>query len=101
MNFREASKRLEADLGSAELTGISSDWPIDRPVYHNPPLQTDGLDPAALGGPPPLNSGVGPYGEKVVSDPLVPVPTRDMGGEMPHVKGPDVDTTTLKNFREV
>lgn len=100
MNFREASRRL-ADLNTSE-TGMTSDWPTDRPTYQNPPTQTDGLDPAALSGPSPLNSGVGPYGEKVVTDPLVPVPDHDAGGSMPHLpKGPDVDTTTLKNHREV
>ena len=80
---------------------MTSDWPTDRPVSHQPDVKTDGLDPATEGGPSPLNSGVGPIGEKVVTDPLTPVPTRDMGGEMPHIKGPDVDTTTLKSYREV
>lgn len=99
MNFREASRRLEADLSTTEL-GMTSDWPTDRPTIHQPDIKTDGLDPATPGGPSPLNSGVGPYGEKVVTDPLVPVPYHDPGGAMPHVEGPDVDTTTLKNYRE-
>lgn len=98
MNFREASRRL-ADLSTSE-TGMTADWPSDRPVRHQPDVQTDGLDPAALGGPSPLNSGVGPFGEKVVTDPLVPVPVHDPGGNMPHLEGPDVDTTVLKSFRE-
>lgn len=99
MNFREASRRL-ADLGSSELTNITSDWPISRPTHAQPPPKTDGLDPAALGGPSPLNSGAGPYGEKVVSDPLVPVPYHDKGGPIPHTVGPDVDETVLRNWRE-
>jgi hypothetical protein len=77
---------------------MDSGWPTDRPTKSQPKIQTDGLDPAALGGPPPLN-GAGPLGEKVVSDPLVPVPQKDMGGPMPHIDGPDVDTTTLKSWR--
>lgn len=99
MNFREASRRLEADLSNTEL-GMTNDFPIDRPVVHQPDTVTDGLDPAAPGGPSPLNSGVGPYGEKVVTDPLVPVPEYDKGGPMPHIKGPDVDTTTLRSYRD-
>src|SRR4051812_2249061 len=100
MNFREAARRLEADLSTTEV-GMTSDWPTDRPTVHQPEIQTDTLDPAAPGGPSPLNSGVGPYGDKVVTDPLVPVPTRDKGGKMPHLPGSDVDTTTLKNYREI
>jgi hypothetical protein len=99
MNFREAARRLEADLSTTEL-GMTSDWPTDRPTVQQPPIQTDGLDPATPGGPSPFNSGVGPYGDKVVSDPLVPVPERDQGGPMPHIPGSDVDTTTLRNWRE-
>jgi hypothetical protein len=99
MNFREASRRLEADLSTTE-TGMTSDWPTDRPTIHQPDIETDGLDPATVGGPSPLNSGVGPYGNKVVSDPLVPVPGRDKGGPIPHMPGPDVDTTVLKHWRE-
>lgn len=99
MNFREASRKL-ADLSSAELTGVSSDWPIDRPTHHQPDVKTDGQDPGAPGGPSPLNSGVGPYGEKVVSDPLVPVPYENKGAPMPHIVGPDVDETTLRSWKE-
>lgn len=97
MNFREASRKL-SDLSNTEL-GMTSDWPIDRPVNQQPDTKTDSLDPAAPGGPSPLNSGVGPVGQKVVSDPLVPVPERDKGGKMPHILGPDVDTTTLRSWR--
>ena len=79
---------------------MSSDFPIDRPVNSNPPLKTDGQDPATPGGAAPYNSGVGPEGGKVVSDPLTPVPEYDKGGAIPHVEGPDVDTNVLKNFRE-
>lgn len=99
MNFREAARRLEADMSTSEW-GMTSDWPIDRPIKSNPPLNTDGFDPATTGGPAPYNSGVGPEGGKVVSDPLTPVPERDKGGEIPHVEGPDTDTVVLKNFRE-
>jgi hypothetical protein len=98
MNFRLAANRIQADL-SGDLT-MTTDWPSDRPVFSNPELQTDGLDPAAEGGPSPLN-GTGPLGEKVVSDPLTPVPQKDIGGTMPHTRGPDVDTTVLKNYRTV
>jgi len=97
MNFREASRRL-ADLSTTEQ-GMTSDWPIDRPVKQQPDIQTDGLDPAAPGGASPFNSGVGPYGNNVVTDPLVPVPEHD-NGPIPQQTGPDLDTTTLKNFRE-
>jgi hypothetical protein len=95
----------EADLSTTKYADLSSDlemstgWPTDRPTKHNPPLNTDGLDPAAIGGPSPLN-GTEPLGTKVVTDPLVAVPQKDMGGSMPHTVGPDVDTTTLKNYRQ-
>jgi len=98
MNFRLAAKRIEADLGYGDLS-MDSGWPTDRPTKHQPDIQTDGLDPAAKGGPAPMND-FGPLGEKVTSDPLLPVPQKDMGGPMPHIDGPiDVDTTTLKNWR--
>jgi hypothetical protein len=99
MNFRLAARRIEADMMSTDM-GMTSDWPSDRPTNHQPDVKTDGLDPASIGGPAPFNNGVGPYGEKVVTDPLVPVPDKDQGGVMPHIVGPDVDTTTLKSFRE-
>jgi hypothetical protein len=98
MNFREATRRLEADLTS-DLS-MTTDWPTDRPTKHQPDVKTDGLDPASLGGPNPLNSGVGPFGQKVVTDPLVSVPVSDMGGTMPHIEGPDVDTTVLRSYRD-
>jgi hypothetical protein len=101
MNFRLAAKLIEADLNYGDLS-MDSGWPTDRPTKHQPDIQTDGLDPAAVGGPSPLN-GTGPLGDKATSDPLLPVPQKDMGGPMPAINpgGPiDVDTTTLRNYRE-
>ena len=98
MNFRYVARQMarEADLTS-DLS-MTTEWPTDRPTIHQPAPQTDGLDPAALGGPSPLNA-FGPLGEKVVSDPLVPTSGATPGQPIPHVKGPDVDTTTLHDFR--
>jgi hypothetical protein len=100
MNFRFASKLLERQADLSGDLDMNTDWPTNRPTVHQPPVQTDGMDPAALGGPSPLN-GAAPLSEKVTTDPLLPVPQKDMGGAMPHIDGPiDVDTTTLKNYRE-
>lgn len=94
MNFR-----IVADMFSQET--MDAGWPTvrDRPVVTQPDPSTDGQDPATPGGPAPMN-GTGPYSEPVTSDPLLPVPRYDKGGPIPHVQGPDVDTTTLKSFRE-
>jgi hypothetical protein len=70
-------------------------WPTNRPTVHQPDVQTDSLDPAAVGGPSPMNSGQGPYGAPVATDPLLQAPIQP-GGPIPHVQGPDLDTTTLR-----
>lgn len=93
MNFREAAKRLEADLNPDRQVEVP--WPTNRPTVHQPLPTTDGLDPAAPGGPAPMNSGAGPYGAPVASDPLLETPIVP-GSPVPHVKGPDLDTTTLE-----
>lgn len=97
MNFRAAAKKVEADLTSD--TGMDSGWPTDRPTHSQPPPATDGLDPAALGGPSPLNA-FGPLGDKVVSDPLIPTSHVVPGQPIPHKVGPDVDQTVLKSNKE-
>lgn len=97
MNFRAAAKRVEADLYSD--VGMDSSWPSDRPTHSQPPPSTDGLDPAALGGPSPLNA-FGPLGEKVVSDPLVPTSHVVPGQPIPHKPSIDVDQTVLKSNEE-
>lgn len=99
MNFRLAADELAK---SADLMGsptMTTGWPSDRPVAHQPEVQTDGMDPATPGGPAPMN-GDGSGGDPVATDPLLPVPAKDPHGKMPHIKGPDVDTTVLKNFRQ-
>lgn len=93
MNFQAALKRIEADLDPDRATEVP--WPTNRPTIHQPLPSTDGLDPAAPGGPPPQNSGTGPYGESVTSDPMLDTPIM-RGMPVPHVKGPDLDTTTLQ-----
>lgn len=97
MNFRVAAKRIEADLYSD--VGMDTAWPSDRPTHSQPPPSTDGLDPAALGGPSPLNA-FGPLGDKVVSDPLIPTSQVVPGQPIPHKVGPDVDQTVLKSNKE-
>ena len=97
MNFRLAAKRLTADITSDY--GMDSGWPSDRPTHSQPPPASDGLDPAALGGPSPLND-FGPLGEKVVSDPLVPTSHVVPGQPIPHKVGPDVDQTVLRSNEE-
>jgi hypothetical protein len=93
MNFAAALRRLQADLDPDRATEVP--WPTNRPTVHQPPVRTDQLDPAALGGPAPFNSGQGPYGGPVVDDPLLNAPINP-GNPVPYVRGPDVDTTTLQ-----
>jgi hypothetical protein len=100
MDFAAALANLQREAAGDEL-GLGPDSPrpisphtLNRPVQHQPPVQTDGLDPAALGGPAPFNSGQGPYGQPVVSDPLLEDPIRP-GAPMPFAPGPDVDATVL------
>lgn len=83
---------LGDDLG---LSGHSEPvTPQNRPVVYQPDVDTDGLDPAAVGGPAPMNSGQGPYGAPVASDPLLQAPIQP-GAPVPFTPGPDLDTTTL------
>lgn len=100
MNFSAALAKLRAEAAADEL-GLGGGHPtrvsphtLNRPVDHQPATLTDGLDPAAPGGPSPFNSGVGPYGTPVVSDPLVEAEIRP-GSAIPHQQGPDVDAITL------
>jgi len=97
--FAKAAKRYEAasfdsggDLGPDNRHEVP--WPVNRPTVNQPDVETDGLDPAAVSGPSPSNSGQGPYGAPVVSDPLTQAPIQP-GAPIPHTVGPDLDTTTL------
>lgn len=92
MNFAAALKRLTADLDPDRATEVP--WPTNRPTQHQAPVRTDGMDPAAVSGPAPMNGGAGPYGTPVVSDPLLEAPIHP-GSPVPYHRGPDVDTTTL------
>lgn len=94
--FAKAAKRIQADLdgGLGPDSRHENPWPTNRPVVHQPDVQTDGLDPAAVGGPSPMNSGQGPYGTPVATDPLLSDPIHP-GAPIPHLEGPDEDTTTL------
>lgn len=97
--FAAAAKAYQAafdqggDLGNSSRTEVP--WPVNRPTVHQPDVQTDSLDPAAIGGPAPMNSGQGPYGTPVATDPLLQAPIQP-GAAIPHVQGPDLDTTTLR-----
>jgi hypothetical protein len=99
MNFRGAIRKVSSDLSADESMDPSSQdgsLPHNRPTYQPPP-KTDGLDPAALGGPSPMN-GVAPFGEPVVSDPMLPEPQGHEPGRkaVPYEgPGPDVDVTVL------
>lgn len=93
MNFRQAALRLKADLDPDRATQVP--WPTNRPTVQQPLPETDGLDPAAPGGPSPYNSAGGPYGQSVASDPMLDAPISP-GSPIPHVVGPDLDTTTLE-----
>lgn len=96
MNFWKAAARIEADLdtGMGADRATVSPGATNRPTVYQPDVNTDGLDPATVGGPAPMNSGQGPYGNPVASDPLLEDPIRP-GAPIPHITGPDVDTTTL------
>lgn len=95
--FAKAAKIIEADLdtgvGGVDR-GTTVPWPTNRPTVNQPDVQTDSLDPASVGGPAPMNSGQGPYGDPVATDQLLQDPIRP-GSPIPHVLGPDEDTTTL------
>ena len=96
LNFAKAARRLTAELETS-LDGDShmeAPWPTDRPTVSQPDVATDGLDPAAVGGPAPMNSAQGPYGAPVATDPLLQDQIRP-GSPVPHTQGPDLDTTTL------
>ena len=100
MNFSAALRNLQREAVGDEL-GIGPDEPtrtsphtLNRPQEHQPPVQTDGLDPAASGGPSPFNSGDGPFGQPVASDPLLDQPIRP-GNPIPHQQPLDVDAITL------
>lgn len=96
MNFREALRQREAAEDLTEPTRHTEvPWPTNRPVIHQPLPGTDGLDPAAPGGPAPMNSGTGPHGAPVASDPMLETPI-EPGMPIPHVTGPDLSTTTLE-----
>lgn len=97
MDFRTAARKLATgieDNGLSTHRQTVSPQPTNRPVILQPLPSTDGLDPAAPGGPAPMNSGQGPYGTPVASDPLLETPIQP-GAAIPHVKGPDLSTTTL------
>jgi hypothetical protein len=90
-----AALRAMADLDPDAQVHHEVPWPTRRPVISQPPPQTDGLDPAAPGGPAPYNSAQGPYGVPVTEDPMLDRPIHP-GQPVPHQQGPDVDTTTLR-----
>ena len=99
MNFTAALRNLVREAGGELGTGPDSPKTIspltlDRPTKYQPPVQTDGLDPAAPGGPAPMNSGEGPYGQPVATDPELDAPIHP-GSPVPYTPGPDVDTTVL------
>ena len=100
MNFQAALRNLQREATGDEL-GLGSHGPVhtsphtlNRPQEHQPPVETDGLDPAAGGGPAPMNSGDGPYGQPVASDPLLDQPIYP-GNPIPHQEPLDVDAVTL------
>jgi hypothetical protein len=100
VNFTAALRNLQREAAGEDL-GIGPEEPrpisphiLDRPVQHQPPVETDGLDPAALGGPAPYNSGQGPYGNPVVSDPELDR-SINPGTPVPYMPGPDQDATIL------
>lgn len=99
LDYREAARRITADAEDLGLQGRDEDryvnpQPDNRPTVFQPGVQTDGLDPATVGGPAPYNSAQGPYGAPVASDPLLQAPIQP-GGAVPHKLGPDEDTTIL------
>jgi hypothetical protein len=99
MNFRVAA--LIAHQAALKLepprTRHMDPWPVGRPVVIQPPPYTDGQDPASPGGPPP-QSGAEPLGGRpVAEDPLMEEPIVP-GEAIPHMQGPDVDTTTLTGW---
>lgn len=89
-----AEADLSDPLGNENDTRHESPNIEGRPTIAQPDVRTDGLDPAAVGGPAPMNSGQGPYGASVADDPMLSNPIQP-GAPIPHVQGPDQDTTTL------
>jgi hypothetical protein len=102
MEFRAAAQRLalsideDMDMGSTMDLG---DRPHPWNSFNDP--STDGMDPAASGGPAPYN-GAEPFGEPVTSNPEWLDPSQ--GGNqrehtVPYTPGPDEDKMTLHNAR--
>lgn len=91
-----AGLRRTADLDPDITLQSVSPFPKDRPVAIQPDPKTDGKDPAAPGGPAPMNAGPGfdQLVNQVATDPLREVPVNP-GSPIPHVTGPDLDQTTL------
>jgi hypothetical protein len=99
VNFAKSASRYQAAFDSGDDLGPDNrrevPWPTDRPTVSQPDVATDGLDPAAVGGPAPMNSGQGPYGAPVATDPMLETPINP-GAPIPNTQGPDLDTTTLR-----
>ena len=105
MDFVAAARHLAYDsdpMGMSldptmqDAKGVGND---ERPV--GLPVKTDDQDPATPGGPAPYN-GADPFSAPVVSDEMWLDPQGKQPNRyapMPHVKGPDEDTTTLHNAR--
>ncbi|HEY0645648.1 MAG TPA: hypothetical protein VGD39_19690 [Nocardioides sp.] len=102
MDFRAAARHLAVDVDK-DMDAMST-MPDDgndlRPgdAGHDP--STDGMDPAAPGGPAPYN-GAEPFGEPVTENPEWLDPSDpDRGSKaMPFAPGPHMNMTTLHNAR--
>jgi hypothetical protein len=104
MDFRAAARRTAGDLSSdlaMDPTMQDAHDPAKTVPHGTDPVHTDGADPASPGGPAPYN-GADPLGEPAVDDPLWRDPSEEdtnRGGPVPHIDGPDQNTTTLHNAR--
>lgn len=102
MDFREAANRLAVNTSDdldMELGAIDTQDLHAAPGTSSP--STDGLDPAAPGGPAPYN-GADPFGQPATSNPewLDPSQHEDRRGHnVPYTPGPTQNITTLHNAR--
>lgn len=101
MDFRAAAHRIALDMGDEMDTGTMSVQQPETPWGAAGAPSTDGLDPAAPGGPAPYN-GAEPFGEPVTSDQEWLDPSKNVdrrGRTVPYTPGPTENVTTLHNAR--
>jgi hypothetical protein len=105
MDFRTAARHIALSIDGDDMALGTMSPQLDFNPWQrgSAPPSTDGLDPAAGGGPAPYN-GAEPFSEPVTSDPewLDPSQHADQRGHtVPYQPGPTENITTLHNARRI